>query len=166
MYLPEKPEAPVTATRTPAPNLVDRTFMPSDNEPPILPGSERSAAKERCQEAAVPCERPGAIGYPQGLSRRTGRGSAGKWLFSRQTLRSCIEMMKTARTPFWRMLPHVTIDSPRHRLGSPIALRAAIAARISEVKATCDSTARLEPGNDLRPYLRVGGTPDERAQMR
>src|SRR5262249_1107913 len=26
MYLPEKPKAPVTATRTPAPNLVDRSL--------------------------------------------------------------------------------------------------------------------------------------------
>jgi hypothetical protein len=104
-----------------------------------------------------------------GLSRRTGRGSAGKWLFSRQTLSSQVlhrNDENSPRTPFWRMLPHVTIDSPRHRLGSPIALRAAIAARICEVKAMCDSTARLEPGNDLRPYLCVGGTPDERAQMR
>src|SRR5258706_6348404 len=29
-----------------------------------------------------------------------------------------------------------------------------------------DLTARLEPGDDLRPYLCVGGTPDENAQMR
>src|SRR5712672_381278 len=55
MYLPEKPKAPVTATRTLAPNPVGRTFMSSDNEPPDL--SARllgNAVKRRLFHASGP----------------------------------------------------------------------------------------------------------------
>src|SRR5258707_15456628 len=78
------------------------------------------------------------------------------------------QVATSPRTPLWRILPRVIgwIGSPHHRLGSPIGLRAAIAARICEGKTMFDSTPRLEPSNDLRPYPCVGGTPDKHAQMR
>src|SRR6266436_8745115 len=58
MYLPEKPKAPVTATRTLAPHHVDRTLCQPSAFAGILP-------KKRCRGTAVPCERPGAPGEPQ-----------------------------------------------------------------------------------------------------
>src|SRR5258708_40229045 len=65
------------------------------------------------------------------------------------------------------MLPRVLGGSVRRTivLGHR-AFRAAIAVRLCEVKTTFDSTARLEPGDDLWPYPCVGGTPDEHSHMR
>src|SRR5215468_8826524 len=50
MYMPEKPKAPVTATRTLAPHQADRTLCRVITSLRHLPNIEHSAPKERCQE--------------------------------------------------------------------------------------------------------------------
>src|SRR5215831_5185339 len=51
MYLPEKPKAPVTATRTLAPHQAEYNVMSSDNEPSAFARIlSTRLAKVRCQE--------------------------------------------------------------------------------------------------------------------